>query len=593
MNLPTPIDLWFGTSGPVDAEIVLVGESWGREEEAEKRPFVGQSGNELDRMLAEAGIDRTKVLCTNVAAIRPLNNEMWRLFHPVASPSGKPLVRGLDPTEQVRSECERLFLQLQAYPRKVVVALGNYALWALTDVTTTRKLASSNNRKIPIELQAMVPGGIGNWRGSMWYALSSFTGTAYSTTKLVPVYHPAAIMRQWSDRAVTVHDLKLRVGKALRGDWRPNPMPVFYAPPTFEQCMTKLEQWLMQASRGVKLRLACDIETNRGFITCVGFADSINFAMSVPFVRIATDRSLVSWWTIEQEALIVSRLRRVLTHPNIQIEGQNFIYDTQYFQHWMATTPRLDFDSMLAQNVLFPGTEKRLDYLSSLYCRYHWFWKEDHKEWDAKGDIESLLVYNCWDCVRTFEVCSVQRSVLAVEKQEEQMRLKMRINDLCLRMMNRGVLIDMERRKRISGELMEALHGLEQQLEYIVPQDLVAPGEKTRWYRSDKQTKTLYYDIFRFDVVQHRKTGQPTVGKEARGILKRKYPEFAGLFERLRIYGSAENTHNVVNAGLDSDNRLRCSYNPGGTETHRLSSAQTPFGRGTNLQNLTQGEEDE
>ena len=97
----------------------------------------------------------------------------------------------------------------------------------------------------------------------------------------------------------------------------------------------------------------------------------------------------------------------------------------------MATTPKCDFDSMLAQNVLFPGTEKRLDYLSSLYCQYHWFWKEDHKEWDAKGDIESLLVYNCWDCVRTFEVCSVQRSVLAAEKQERRTGDRSGENSLC------------------------------------------------------------------------------------------------------------------------------------------------------------------
>jgi len=585
--------LWFGTSGPPDADIVIVGEAWGYEESIEKRPFVGQSGNELTRMLNEAGIDRSKCLLTNVAALRPQGNEMWRLFHPCDSPSGLPPIRGLDPTEQVRSELDRLYSQIQAHPRKLVLAVGNYALWALTDCTKASKLRASNNKKIPPEFQTMTPGGIGNWRGSMWHTLENPTSAVYSKTLLIPLIHPAAIMRQWSQRAITVHDLKCRVPKALRGDWRAFPAPVFFAPPTFEQAISKLRGWLEQANRGVRFRLAADIETNRGFITCAGFADSKHFAMSLPFVRLLPDRSFVSWWSPEQESQIISLIRSILRHPNILIEGQNFIYDTQYFQHWMAVTPRLDFDTMLAQNVLFPGTEKGLDYLSSLYCHYHWFWKEDHKEWDARGDIESLLVYNCWDCVRTFEVADVQRSVLATEKQEEQMHLKMRVNDLCLRMMNRGVLIDKERRKSISGELMGALHELESQLNFIVPQELVALGEKTPWFRSDKQTATLFYDIFRFDVVHNRKTGQPTVGKEARGILKRKYPEFTGLFERLRVYGSAENTHNVVNAGLDSDNRLRCSYNPGGAETHRLSSSKTPFGRGTNLQNLTVGEEDE
>lgn len=590
MNSSTS-SLWYGTSGPTDAEIVVVAESWGLEEDIEKRPLVGQSGNEFTRMLTEAGLDRSKILLTNVVAARPLNNEMWRFFEPYDK--SRPSVRGLQPTQQVRSEMERLYAQITAHPRKLVIAAGNYALWALTNETSAKKLASSNNKPIPKDLQPMAPGGIGNWRGSMWYMLKEPFGTDYSDTKLLPIIHPAAIMRQWSQRACTVHDLRCRVPMALRGDWRPYPMPVFWAPPTFDQCIAKLRGWIDRANQGHRFRLACDIETNRGFITCAGFADSINFAMSVPFVKVATDRSLESWWTIEQEARILQLLRKVLTHPNILIEGQNFIYDTQYFQHWMATTPKLDFDSMLAQNVMFPGTPKGLDYLSSLFCKYHWFWKEDHKEWDLKGDVPSLLVYNCWDLVRTYEVCEVQRQVLKSTNQEPQMALKMRINDLCLRMMNRGVRIDMNRRKHISGELMVALSELERQLLHIVPQEMVALGEKTPWFRSDKQTATLFYEIFCFDVVKHRKTGQPTVGKEARGILKRKYPEFTGLFERLRIYGSAENAHNVINAGLDSDNRLRCSYNPGGAETHRLSSSKTPFNRGTNLQNLTVGEEDD
>lgn len=589
MNLP--LDLWYGTSGPQDADIVVVAESWGYEESVEKRPLVGQSGNEFTRILAESGIDRSKVLLTNVVSIRPDGNEMWRLFEP--HDKTRPFVRGLQPTQQVRSEMERLYRQIKAHPRKLVIAAGNYALWALTECASTSKLRSSNNKPIPKELQPMVPGGIGNWRGSMWYMLEEPFGTKYSKQELLPLIHPAAIMRQWSQRACTVHDLKCRVPMALRGDWRPYPMPIFWAPPTFDQAVSKLRSWLDRANQGHKFRLSADIETNRGFITCAGFADSKTFAMSIPFVRLLPDRSFVSWWTVIQEATLIGLIGKLLRHPNILIEGQNFIYDTQYFQHWMAITPRLDFDSMLAQNVMFPGTPKGLDYLSSLFCKYHWFWKEDHKEWDLKGDIESLLVYNCWDCVRTYEVCDVQRSVLKQTNQEEQMRLKMRINDLCLRMMQRGVRIDMTRRKQISGELMVALSELERQLSYIVPQEMVAIGEKTPWYRSDKQTATLFYDIFCFDVVKHRKTGQPTVGKEARGILRRKYPEFTGLFERLRIYGSAENTHNVINAGLDSDNRLRCSYNPGGTETHRLSSSQTPFGRGTNLQNLTTGEEDD
>lgn len=586
-------DLWYGTSGPRDADIVLVGESWGAEEAAEQKPFIGTSGTELNRMLAEAGLDRAKILCTNVVAERPSGNEMWRFFHPKDTPSGLP-IRGLDPRPNIRGELTRLYCQIASSPRKVVIAAGNYALWALSDCTGTMVQRESNRRLIPRELQTMAPNGIMGWRGSMWH-YRPHDGPE-TKTPLVPLVHPAAIMRQWALRAVTVHDLKLRVKKlALSGDWRPNPAPIFWAPPTFEQCISRLELWLARANSGQRFRLAEDIETARGLITCLGIADSPHFAMSTPFIRRTgpDGKEFCSWWSIEQEAQIVHLLRKINTHPNILVEGQNFIYDTQYIQHWMACTPRTEFDSMLCQNVLFPGTPKPLEYLSSLYCKYHWFWKEDHKEWDMKGTIEDLLRYNCMDCIRTFEVCTVQRGIVTAYGQEDQMALKMRVHDLCLRMMNRGILFDKTKRGVLDSELMTAIGKLENDLITIIPQDMVSPDNGTPWYRSDTQTRYLYYDRLGFEIQRDRKTKQPSVGKEARQALKKIYPEFGGLFERLRLYGSAENTHTVINAGLDSDDRLRCSYNPGGTETHRLSSSKTAFGRGTNLQNLSKGEEDD
>ena len=59
-------DIWYGTSGPRNARIVVVGEAWGYEEQQAKQPFVGQSGQELQRMLSEAGIDPKSVFMTNV-----------------------------------------------------------------------------------------------------------------------------------------------------------------------------------------------------------------------------------------------------------------------------------------------------------------------------------------------------------------------------------------------------------------------------------------------------------------------------------------------------------------------------------------------
>lgn len=60
-----------GTPG---ARVMLVGEAPGREEDLSGLPFVGRSGQLLDRMLAAIGLDRTSVYIANVIPWRPPGN---------------------------------------------------------------------------------------------------------------------------------------------------------------------------------------------------------------------------------------------------------------------------------------------------------------------------------------------------------------------------------------------------------------------------------------------------------------------------------------------------------------------------------------
>jgi uracil-DNA glycosylase len=588
MSDATP--LWYGTRGRHDAPIVLVGEAWGHEEAQQHLPFVGQSGRELDRMLTEAGIPQRDVLFTNVCAIHPPGNDMWRLFVPRAPNLVR--TRGLVPYNPVHLEVRRLYQQISTHPRKLVIGTGNYSLWALSDCSRASILYNDDGRSIPSALQTWTPGGIMDWRGSMLYCVPEPRfGSLPADIPFVPVIHPAAIMRSWAMRAPTVHDLTVRTKMALRGDWRPNPPWTIQTALSFPALMGFLKALRARAiSDGIAL--AVDIETARSFITCLGIADSPTNAVVIPFIEKTAD-GFDSAWAPSEEVEIVQELRRLLTHPRVRIYGQNFIYDTQYIQHWLGITPNLYHDTMLAQNVLFPGTPKDLGYLSSLYCDYHWYWKEDAKEWNLKGNLDTLLRYNGEDCIRTFEIAERQLDLIRHLRQEPQMALKMRVNAMCVRMMNRGVRIDTKRRGALIAELNDSLNGIYEELLQIVPQELVAPDADKPWYRSNKQKQFLFYDQLSMRRVNNRKTGNATIGKEALLQLQKWYPEFSGLFQRLDVAGSVDNTVHVLSTPLDPDGRMRCSYNPGGTETHRLSSSTNAFGRGTNLQNLTKGEEDD
>ena len=63
-------------SGPADARLVIVGEAPGAVEDATGIPFVGRSGQLLDRLLDEAGLPREQVAVINTVKCRPPGNRV-------------------------------------------------------------------------------------------------------------------------------------------------------------------------------------------------------------------------------------------------------------------------------------------------------------------------------------------------------------------------------------------------------------------------------------------------------------------------------------------------------------------------------------
>lgn len=60
--------------GNPEAKIMLIGEAPGAEEDRQGKPFVGRSGQLLDRMLGAIGLDRTSVYIVNTVPWRPPGN---------------------------------------------------------------------------------------------------------------------------------------------------------------------------------------------------------------------------------------------------------------------------------------------------------------------------------------------------------------------------------------------------------------------------------------------------------------------------------------------------------------------------------------
>ena len=144
----TRTNLVFG-NGNADADLMLVGEAPGFNEDQQGLPFVGRAGQLLDDLLADIGLSRNDVFVTNLLKCRPPGNR--------------------DPLPDEIDTCKPyLFRQIALIEPKVICTLGNFA---------TRSLTRSNV-------------GITRCHGTP--QLHELGGRF---VRLYPLFHPAAALR--------------------------------------------------------------------------------------------------------------------------------------------------------------------------------------------------------------------------------------------------------------------------------------------------------------------------------------------------------------------------------------------------------------
>ena len=95
--------------GAENAEIIFIGEAPGWHEDQQGRPFVGQAGQFLDRLLASINLNRQQVYIANVIKCRPPDNR-------------DPL-----PAE-IQNCCQWLDSQIEIIKPKMIVTLGRYSM---------------------------------------------------------------------------------------------------------------------------------------------------------------------------------------------------------------------------------------------------------------------------------------------------------------------------------------------------------------------------------------------------------------------------------------------------------------------------------
>ena len=515
-------------------------------------------------MLHEAGIMRSECFVTNVCRVRPPGND---IAHFIA-------MRKKDVTPQhvlfrdryvlpVVVDGYRLLVQeIEAVQPNVIIAFGNVSMWSLTGRW-----------------------GISKWRGSQLRCEKSDlfgfeSGAAMKPPpKVIPTLHPAAVLRQWSQRHITVQDLRRAARHADSREYAKREWNLIVRP-SFETAAGTLDDLLEVLDIG-PLDIEFDLETRAGHIACAGLSWSDTDAICIPLMCVERRDG---YWSEEEEAQIVWLLYRVLTHCNARIRGQNLLYDSQYtWRHWHFV-PRVVQDTMVSHHTAFPELKKALDFQASLYCEDYVYWKDDGKEWDKHVGEDQLWTYNCEDCLRTREVANATADTVKSLGLDEPHAFQQRLFWAALRAMQLGVRTDRSLRARFAMELQEEIAGREQYFLDVLGHTLNP--------RSPVQMQRLFYDDLRIKPVISRKTGNPTCDDDALDVIGKREPMLLPLLKKIAEYRSlGVFLSTFVNAPLDSDDRIRSSFNICGTVTFRLSSSQNAFGSGLNMQNIPKGTE--
>jgi DNA polymerase I-like protein with 3'-5' exonuclease and polymerase domains/uracil-DNA glycosylase len=544
----------------IPSPILVVGEAPGSEEHRVGRPFVGQSGTELMRMLEEAGINPSHAAFTNVVQYRPVNNDISYAITTKRSAikaGFKPLWgRYISPDPRVTESLEALAFLVQDLDPSVVVALGDTALWALTGES-----------------------GITKFRGScLWTRAMDGTDRRW---KVIPTYHPAAVLRMWAFRTPAVQDLRRAEEESHRADYAPPSTLVTTRPgaPITSLLLNKLLRLLDYTEEGMLcIQIAADIETRGGYMACVGLAyrdpvTGVLIAISIPYMCVEEQ---TGYFSAPAEVFIRNRVRRVLTHPKARIVWQNGMYDAQYFIREERYMPRIDYDTMLAQHAMLPGTPKDLNYLSSIYCEYHRYWKDEGKTWSWKMGEDSLWQYNAQDCISTLLIHEAQQSALHNSK---PYYFLLALCKPVQAMMTKGVRLDWP--------------GIKQDSKWAELEMEVALARlQRRWGSpinpsSSVQLKKVFYNTLGLPSVKNRKTGKPTLDENALRALARSHPWTRLLSDLILEYRQNVTYRSTFLEQRPSpDNRFHTSFNIGGPETYRFSSSANAFYEGCNGQNL-------
>lgn len=526
--------------GTPDRPICIIGEAPASVEMAWGRPLVGPSGDVFNDCLHAAGLTRHDCYILNlfpfvVARDRESNlvrngTELWNAK------------RGLtiEGTEAAAEQLEKI----ERFQGNILVPMGAPA-------TAT----------VMGQVKPML-----KWRGSpMW--------SERFNRKYIPTIHPAATIHgTYVWRFLIQNDLA-KVALEMDNPKLKLPKRDLIIAPTLADAYH-----FMHSCREAR-RFATDLEVINHQVSCFSLSVTPNVAMTIPLV--GPDGN--PYWNEDDELLIWQWYSSIMNDPGIAKINQNIIgFDRPFLiDKCHIHTKGFIGDTMIAQHIIYPHFPKGLDFIASWHTREP-YWKDEGKVWkpNHKIDWPTFQRYCAKDSAVALEAWEILEQELTQGNYWPTYNMTCEMMDVLAYMTIRGLAVDRTRLEETKVKLAHILVEKQASLD-----ELTADWGHLN-ANSPKACKEYFYEHLGIKPYVNQGGGVTTDDKAMSRIIRRAIEgsKEAKIVQEIRAIRKLKGTY--VDVNLDADSRLRCSWNPRGTWTGRLSSSKTIFDTGMNLQNL-------
>lgn len=521
---PWPKSNFVPGEGNPNANILILGEAPGAEEDKHQRPFVGGAGKVLNGILRSAGISREECYLTNVIKYRPPANN----------------ISTAQAQAYVQKNIAPLVQEIQRVNPTVIVPVGNTALAAL----------------------------------GFHYKITQARGAIFHSPKLgkiIPTYHPAYIMRQRHERETSVRDF-LKILKHSKTQLVPTFTENFNISPTVEDVETLARTVQMKVSQGEQVVLGMDLETTYEdsfmdtAIKLFGIAISDSTATVVPFV---TQSDQEYWDSDDKLYRAIIALGSILEDPNVTKIFHNSLFDVPVLLNHGFTVVGPIYDTMLGQYLVYHPSKHSLAYLASIYT--------DFPAWKLTADDKTDKEYRTYNA----RDCTILKMLKPHVDEDIRSNGVKPVSDVVMnniiptaKMMVAGLPFDQDRYTQIRDDLISRIDQTEREVREKA-------GEPDLNLNSTRQLRALLFDKLKLRSQVKTDSGELSTSKDVLNRLSNRYPNNE-IVSKLLEYRTLQKQYDsfIKDIRVSDDGRVHSEFKMHTAVTGRFSSSNP------NLQNL-------